>query len=299
MLINYQDKTSRWFAELQTKICTNLEVLESEFGQQEATFRRKKWERPGGGGGTMAILEGDLFEKAGVNVSTVYGTFSEIFREQIPGAKENPNFWASGLSIVIHPKSPLVPIIHMNTRHIQTTKAWFGGGIDLTPVFPNDDDTRAFHGGLKRVCDTFDETYYPRFKRWADDYFFIKHRQEPRGVGGIFYDNLENTLEKDFDFTKAVGESFINLYQPLVEKYARTPWTPEEQEKQLVKRGRYVEFNLVYDRGTTFGLKTDGFIEAILMSLPPMAAWPTPNHLFNEAPKASQTFSNIGQKIVL
>ena len=287
MLQDYQDKTSRWFKELQAQICQNLEALESRFGRKSATFRKKKWDRPGGGGGVMAILDGDLFEKAGVNVSTVYGTLSDVFREQIPGAQEDPHFWASGLSIVIHPKSPLVPIIHMNTRHIQTKRAWFGGGIDLTPVFPNDDNTRAFHSGLKKICDNFDKTYYPRFKRWADDYFFIKHRQEPRGVGGIFYDNLENNLEIDFAFSQAVGEAFISLYQPLVEQYALRPWTPEEQAKQLVKRGRYVEFNLVYDRGTTFGLKTDGFIEAILMSLPPMATWPVPSHFFDEAQKAS------------
>ena len=284
---NYRDKTAPWFSALQSSICQSLEALEAKFGRKGATFRKKKWGRPGGGGGTMAILEGELFEKAGVNVSTVYGTFSEVFRDQIPGAKENPNFWASGLSIVIHPKSPFVPIIHMNTRHIQTTRAWFGGGIDLTPVFPKDDDTNAFHEGLKSVCDRFDMTYYPRFKKWADDYFFIKHRDEPRGVGGIFYDNLGDNLEKDFAFSKAVGEAFIPLYQPIVEKYASASWSDEDKAKQLIKRGRYVEFNLVYDRGTTFGLKTDGFIEAILMSLPPMASWPVPNHLFDEAQKAS------------
>ena len=284
---SYQEKTSSWFNDLQRDICQKLESLEHLFGHPNATFLRKKWQRPGGGGGTMALLEGTLFEKAGVNVSTVHGTLSPEFCAHIPGASKNPSFWASGISIVIHPRSPFIPIIHMNTRHIQTARAWFGGGIDLTPVFPDKNDTQFFHNGLQKVCDRFDKNYYPRFKKWADEYFFIKHRQEARGVGGIFYDNLEDNLETDFAFSKAVGQTFMPLYTPLVEKYAKKVWTPEDKDQQLVKRGRYVEFNLVYDRGTTFGLKTDGFIEAILMSLPPMASWPAPKHLFSSNQKAS------------
>ncbi len=277
MNVMHRDVTASWFSHLQQQICCELEALESLYHPQDPkVFQTKKWERPGGGGGTMAILSGHVFEKAGVNVSTVHGTFSEAFRAHMPGAEDDPRFWASGISIVIHPRSPYVPIIHMNTRHIQTTRAWFGGGIDMTPAIVDPEDTQQFHKALRDVCDGFDKTYYPRFKAWADEYFYIKHRQEPRGVGGIFYDNLEG-LNDTFAFTQAVGRAFMPIYAPIVKKHWHTPWGDKEREAQLIKRGRYVEFNLVYDRGTTFGLKTDGFIEAILMSLPPMASWPAPS----------------------
>jgi len=260
---------SSWFSDLQEQLIKSLEEFE-----KKSKFVRKPWTRPGGGGGTMALLEGDVFEKAGVNVSTVFGEFSEEFRTQIPGAEENPHFWASGLSVVIHPRSPHIPIVHMNTRMIMTEKQWFGGGADLTPCFPVDKDTKDFHAALKKACDAFDETYYFTFKQAADEYFYLPHRQEARGVGGIFYDYLNTgNWEKDFAFTQEVGRTFAYIYPELVRRHLNTPWTELERTAQLKKRGRYVEFNLLYDRGTLFGLKTAGNIEAILMSLPPLVQW--------------------------
>ena len=262
-------RAAAWFSSIQTTI---IELLESF--EDTAHFTRKAWNRPGGGGGTMALLKGNVFEKAGVNVSTVFGEFSKEFQSSIPGAQENPSFWASGISIVIHPRSPHVPIIHMNTRMIVTQKGWFGGGIDLTPCIPVDTDTKDFHHALKTTCDEFDKTYYPTFKAEADTYFYLPHRNEPRGVGGIFYDNVSSgNWEADFAFTQAVGKTFGQIYGELVKRNLHTPWGESEREKQLIKRSRYVEFNLIYDRGTQFGLKTNGNAEAILMSLPPLVAW--------------------------
>lgn len=275
-----KDQAKAWYEQLQTSICTGLEQIEASFLGASTNFPlfcRKSWERPGGGGGTMALLAGNVFEKAGVNVSTVWGSFSPEMQAQIPGTKESPHFWASGISLVIHPRSPHVPAIHMNTRHIVTSFSWFGGGIDLTPVFSKEEDSVYFHGALKDVCDTFHPTYYPHFKQWADTYFYLPHRQEARGIGGIFYDNLNSgDWQKDFAFNQAIGECFLPLYQELVMRHLQTPWTQAEKEAQRRKRGRYVEFNLLYDRGTQFGLRTGGNVEAILMSLPPEVTWPLP-----------------------
>jgi coproporphyrinogen III oxidase len=269
-----------WFEALRDDICAAFEALEERYAGPDhgrlaaGRFERRPWSRSGGGGGVMALMRGRVFEKVGVNVSTVWGEFAPEFARQIPGADQDPRFWASGISLVTHPRSPHVPPAHMNTRHIQTAKAWFGGGADLNPIFPDQDDTAAFHDALKAACERFDQGHYPRFKAWADEYFFIPHRGEPRGVGGIFYDYLDADLERDFAFTQAVGETFLAVYPRLVERHMNRSWTDAERAYQLERRGRYVEFNLLYDRGTQFGLRTGGNPEAILMSLPPLAAWP-------------------------
>lgn len=274
-----------WFRNLRDDICAALEQIERDCAHDEfepATFKRKSWQRAenpdgsDGGGGTMSILhEGRVFEKAGVNISTVHGEFSEEFRAQIPGTEKNGAFWASGLSLVIHPRSPHVPPIHMNTRHIVTGTSWFGGGIDLNPITPNDTDTAAFRAALKKTCDGHDKQYYADFSTWCDEYFFLPHRNEHRGIGGIFYDYLNSgKWADDFAFTQDVGRCFLDIYPRLVRSHMDRAWSEAEREHQLVRRGRYAEFNLLYDRGTVFGLKTGGNTEAILMSLPPLAKWP-------------------------
>jgi coproporphyrinogen III oxidase len=223
----------------------------------------------------MAVLRGRVFEKAGVNVSTVHGEFAPEFRREIPGAQDDPRLWASGVSVVIHPCSPHVPAAHMNTRYIVTAEAWFGGGADLTPVIPDDADTASFHAALEAACDAYRPGAYAEFKKSCDEYFTLPHRGEPRGVGGIFYDRLRgDDWERDLDFTKAVGRAFLEAYPAIVRRHMNAPWTGAEREVQLVRRGRYVEFNLLYDRGTRFGLETGGNPEAILMSLPPLVKWP-------------------------
>jgi len=275
-------QASAWFRSLRDQICAAFEVIEKELtgtrhaGLPAGRFERTIWDRPEGGGGEMSVMRGRVFEKVGVNISTVHGQFSEQFRKEIPGAADaDGSFWASGISLVAHMRSPLVPAVHMNTRMIVTTKCWFGGGTDLTPMFPDTKDTEDFHNALKAACDKHDPTYYPKYKNWCDEYFFLKHRNEPRGVGGIFYDYLEDGAWGDnFAFTQDVGKAFLNIYPQLVRRHMERDWTDEEREHQLVRRGRYAEFNLIQDRGTRFGLMTGGNTEAILMSLPPEVKWP-------------------------
>ncbi|MGC8523586.1 MAG: oxygen-dependent coproporphyrinogen oxidase [Acidibrevibacterium sp.] len=286
-----QEPARVWFEALRTRICAAFEAIEDEADIADAPpgrFHAKRWRRlsesdanggDDGGGGEMRLMHGRVFEKVGVNVSTVWGEFSPDFAAQIPGAAADRRFWASGISLVAHMRSPHVPAVHMNTRLIVTTEGWFAGGADITPAAPESAaakaDAAAFHDRLRVACDAFDPDYYPRFKDWCDRYFYLPHRGERRGLGGIFYDHLRSDdAARDFAFTRAVGEAFLDIYPEIVRRRMRASWTPSEREHLLIRRGRYVEFNLLYDRGTLFGLKTGGNIEAILMSLPPEVRWP-------------------------
>ncbi|MDP9196362.1 MAG: oxygen-dependent coproporphyrinogen oxidase [Pseudomonadota bacterium] len=292
-LIAFHDRTRLWFESLRDRMCQAFEAIEDDLAGPlshlpSGRFERKAWKRPqlddqgqpvDGGGGVMSLMRGRVFEKVGVNVSSVHGTFSPEFRSQITGAGETGQFRACGISLVAHMHSPLVPAVHMNTRHLVTSAAWFGGGADMTPMFMDSpetqQDTAEFHAALKAACDVHGADYYSRFKDWCDRYFFLPHRGEPRGAGGIFWDQLDSgDREADFAFTRAVGEAFLDVWPRIIRRRMNEPWEDWQREHQLVRRGRYVEFNLLYDRGTTFGLKTGGNVEAILMSLPPEVKWP-------------------------
>ena len=271
--------------DLRDRICVAFEQLEDELlgtshaGKSAGRFVRTAWNRPDpsgdGGGGEMSVMKGRVFEKVGVNISTVYGTFSEEFRAKISGATESAGaFWACGLSLVAHMQSPFVPAIHMNQRMIMTSKSWFGGGIDLNPITPDVSDTADFHAALKAVCDRHNPTYYHEYKDWADRYFFLPHRNEHRGVGGVFYDDVQtDNLQADFAFIRDMGNVFLDIYPMIVRRHMNRDWTDADREFQLLRRGRYAEFNLLYDRGTQFGLKTGGNTDAILMSMPPEVKW--------------------------
>jgi coproporphyrinogen III oxidase len=261
------------FKTLQDVLCKEIEELEGSAN----LFKYTNWERgkkSSEGGGQFRIHEnGKIFEKVGVNFSEVYGKFSKQFRNKIPGTRKNPEFWASGISVVMHMKNPHVPAMHFNTRYIYTSYGWFGGGMDITPCLKDKKLEKWFHSELKKSCDKHNKNYYKKYKKWCDEYFYLPHRNEPRGIGGIFFDYKKDNWEKDFSFVREVGISFKNLFREIVLKKHKKKWTKKEKEMQHEKRGRYVEFNLLYDKGTKFGLQTGGNVDAILMSLPPLAKW--------------------------
>ena len=268
-----QKIASNWFKLLQSTVCNSIEDLENN----KIKFNHKKWLRNKNkdeGGGEFRILRnGKIFEKVGVNFSEVYGKFSKEIKNNIPGTKSNPNFWASGISVVMHMNNPHIPAIHFNTRFIYTTHGWFGGGMDVTPCLKDDKEKNYVHNELKKMCNRHNKKYYKKYKKWCDDYFYLPHRKENRGIGGIFFDYKNNDWEKDFKFISDLGVTFQMLFNSIIKFKYKKKWTIKEKELQYIKRGRYAEFNLLYDRGTKFGLQTGGNVEGILMSLPPIAKW--------------------------
>ena len=268
-----QKLTRNWFKLLQNIICNDIEKLE----HNKIKFKSKIWSRnkiKSEGGGEFRILKnGKIFEKVGVNFSEVYGKFSNEMKKKIPGANKNPNFWASGISVVMHMSNPNIPAIHFNTRFIYTTYGWFGGGMDVTPCIKDLKEKSLIHKELKKMCNRHNKEYYKKYKKWCDDYFYLPHRKETRGIGGIFFDYKKNNWQKDFIFVRDLGVTFQKIFNLIINEKYKKKWTAKEKELQYIKRGRYVEFNLLYDRGTKFGLQTGGNIEGILMSLPPIAKW--------------------------
>ena len=268
-----KDLVSDWFRTLQNSICHSVKSFENHNNNFEITSWKRSYQKDEGGGEYRILKNGKIFDKVGVNFSKVYGKFPKGLQKNIPGAKKDPRFWASGISVVMHMKNPLIPAMHFNTRYISTTHDWFGGGMDVTPSKIDKKEKKEFHRILKNMCDRHNKNYYKNYKKWCDDYFYLTHRKEPRGIGGIFFDYKKDNFEKDFKFVRDVGITFQLIFQRIINKKIKKKWTTKDKELQYLKRGRYVEFNLLYDRGTKFGLQTGGNVEGILMSLPPLAKW--------------------------
>ena len=268
-----KDLTSNWFKTLQESICHSISELEKNKIKFKSTTWKRNQNKDEGGGEYRILKDGRIFDKVGVNFSKVYGKFPKHFQKQIPGAEKNPNFWASGISVVMHMKNPLIPAMHFNTRYICTSHDWFGGGMDVTPSKKDENEKKEFHKILKKMCNRHNKKYYPKYKKWCDEYFYLPHRKEARGIGGIFFDYKKNNFEKDFKFVREVGTTFELIFKKIIKKKLKKKWTLKDKEMQYIKRGRYTEFNLLYDRGTKFGLQTGGNVEGILMSLPPIAKW--------------------------
>jgi len=268
-----KDLTSNWFKTLQDSICHSISELEKNRIKFKSTTWKRNQNKDEGGGEYRILKNGKIFDKVGVNFSKVYGKFPKHFQKQIPGTEKNPNFWASGISVVMHMKNPLIPAMHFNTRYICTSHDWFGGGMDVTPSKKDENEKKEFHKILKKMCNRHNKKYYPKYKKWCDEYFYLPHRKEARGIGGIFFDYKKKDFEKDFKFVREVGTTFELIFKKIIKKKLKKKWTLKDKEMQYIKRGRYTEFNLLYDRGTKFGLQTGGNVEGILMSLPPIAKW--------------------------
>ncbi len=268
-----KDLASNWFRMLQESICHTVSNIENSKTKFETTTWKRNTKKDEGGGEYRILRDGKIFDKVGVNFSKVYGKFPKKFQKNIPGAKKDPSFWASGISVVMHMKNPLIPAMHFNTRYICTSYDWFGGGMDVTPSKKDDKEKKEFHRILRNMCNRHNKNFYPKYKKWCDEYFYLPHRKEARGIGGIFFDYKKNNFEKDFKFVRDVGVTFQFIFEKIIKGKIKKKWTFKEKEMQYIKRGRYAEFNLLYDRGTKFGLETGGNVEGILMSMPPIAKW--------------------------